>query len=111
MCLSLVFDILISLLLVFNIFIFISNYFYFRYCDGYQAWGGFSWTAFRDLREYSSLAVFSTLQICTEWWAFEITAIEAGWLGVDPLAAQSIISTTASFIYNLFIGVAIAASV
>lgn len=48
--------------------------------------------------------------LCAEWWAFEVVALAAGWIGEKELAAQSIILTTSATAYMLPLGVSIAAS-
>ncbi|KAA8495378.1 Multidrug and toxin extrusion protein 2 [Porphyridium purpureum] len=48
-------------------------------------------SAFEDWGTYLSLGIPGILQVMLEWVAFEITLLEAAWLGRDVLAAQGIL--------------------
>ncbi|RKP10297.1 mate-domain-containing protein [Thamnocephalis sphaerospora] len=80
-----------------------------RYVDGSRCWGGWSREALRDWGPFIRLGLAGVAFVCGEWWAFEVVALAAGYLGTVPLAAQSIILTTASFTYMIPAGVSIAA--
>lgn len=48
--------------------------------------------------------------LCSEWWAYEILTIFASILGVEHVAAQSIILQTASLAFMLPLGIGIASA-
>ncbi|KAJ3015772.1 hypothetical protein HKX48_004395 [Thoreauomyces humboldtii] len=86
---------------------------YIKFIGGGSAWGGWDWSEALDMRliwEFIKLGVPSVLMMCSEWWAFEIAALAAGWLGEDELAAQTIVLNTCSLTYVIPLGISIAAS-
>ncbi|CDH50029.1 mate efflux family protein [Lichtheimia corymbifera JMRC:FSU:9682] len=77
---------------------------------GAEAWGGWSMDAFKDWWPFIKLAVPGVLMVCSEWWAFELAALAASYLGTVDLAAQSILLTSASATYTIPYGISVAAS-
>ncbi|KAL7421401.1 ethionine resistance protein [Cryptotrichosporon argae] len=58
-----------------------------------ECWGGFERRAFAGWWGMLKLAIPGAIMFGSEWWAFEIVALLAGWLGPKAVAAQAIIST------------------
>ncbi|KAJ3217060.1 hypothetical protein HK099_005616 [Clydaea vesicula] len=86
---------------------------YIRYFTKNSAWGGWDFAeAFNvfEIMELLKLGIPGVFMICTEWWAFEVIALIAGWFGEKSLAAQSIVLTTTSLAYMIPMGISIAAS-
>ncbi|CAG8453213.1 5635_t:CDS:2 [Paraglomus occultum] len=83
---------------------------YIRYFDGYQVWGGWTRQCLSGWGEVVMLAVPGIFMICSEWWAFELIALAAGYFGETALAAQSVILTTGSTLFQFPFGVAVSAS-
>jgi MATE family multidrug resistance protein len=83
---------------------------YARFVDGWDCWGGWSWKCVRNMGTFSRLAGLGVIHVGTEWWAFEIVALAAGWLGTIPLAAQSVIMTTDQVLNTIPFGVGVATS-
>ncbi|CAG8497508.1 14035_t:CDS:2, partial [Ambispora leptoticha] len=83
---------------------------YTKYVDGYQAWGGWTRSCLRDWGSFLRLALPGILMVCAEWWAFELVALAAGYLGSVALATQSIVLTTASLFYQTPFGIAVSTS-
>jgi len=76
-------------------------------------WGGFQPKAVfnvKSCRGFLGLALPGILMIGTEWAAFEIVALAAGWLGELSLAAQSVIMTTDQIIATIPFGFGVVAS-
>ena len=48
--------------------------------------------------------------LCFEWWAFELLAICAGYMGVAALAAEVVIINIVAFLFMMPLGVSFAAS-
>ncbi|KAI9596991.1 mate-domain-containing protein [Syncephalis fuscata] len=80
---------------------------YVRYVRGGECWGGFSREAFRGWGQFIKLGLSGMAFICSEWWAFEVVALIAGYLGTIPLAAQSVVLTTATIMYMIPAGISI----
>jgi len=59
---------------------------------------------------FLKMGIPSTAMQCFEWWAFEIIAIFAGWLGKEQLAAQVAVINVITLIYMLPLGMQFAAS-
>ncbi|KAI8377930.1 mate-domain-containing protein [Radiomyces spectabilis] len=83
---------------------------YIYYCRGYEAWGGWTRECLRDWWPFLRLAIPGILMVCTEWWAFELAALAASYLGTIDLAAQSILLTLVSATYTIPFGIAVAAA-
>ncbi|KAI9320209.1 mate-domain-containing protein [Dichotomocladium elegans] len=77
---------------------------------GREAWGGWSREAFHDWWPFLKLAIPGILMVCSEWWAFELAALAASYLGTTDLAAQSILLTSCSATYTIPFGISVAAS-
>lgn len=58
--------------------------------------------------EFISLGLPGTAMLCSEWWAFEVTVIMAGFLGTEQVAAQVIILQVASLAFMVPLGLGIA---
>jgi MATE family multidrug resistance protein len=78
------------------------------FINGYQCWGGWNKQAFQNIDLFTRLAVLGILHVGAEWWAFEIVAIAAGWLGTIPLASQSIIMSAHQVINTTPFGIGVA---
>ncbi|TPX55066.1 hypothetical protein PhCBS80983_g05634 [Powellomyces hirtus] len=86
---------------------------YIKYVAGGSCWGGWDWKEALDMRQiwgFLKLGVPCVAMTCSEWWAFEVVALAAGWLGEAELAAQTIALTTCSLAYVIPLGLSIAAS-
>ncbi|ORY78118.1 mate-domain-containing protein [Protomyces lactucae-debilis] len=83
---------------------------YIRFIDGRQAWAGFSKAALTGWGPMLRLALPGTIMIVSEWAIFEATSIIAGSLGQRPLAAQSILTTTASLVFQTPFALSVAVS-
>lgn len=83
---------------------------YICFVDGKQAWNGFSKAAFKNWGPMTKLAVPGVICVCSEWGAFEITSLAASYLGKNELAAQSILNTTASIIFQIPFAISVAVS-
>jgi len=46
--------------------------------------------------------------VCAEWWAAEVIALAAGFIGDNDLAAQSIVSTINSMVFMIPLGISVA---
>ncbi|RKP24916.1 mate-domain-containing protein [Syncephalis pseudoplumigaleata] len=82
---------------------------YVRYVQGGACWGGFSRDALRNWGQFLRLGLAGMALICSEWWAFEVVALAAGYLGTIPLAAQSVVLTSATITYMIPAGISITA--
>lgn len=60
------------------------------------------------LKEFVTLGIPGTLQLCSEWWGFEILTVMAGWLGTYELSAQTIILQCAALFFMIPLGLGIA---
>ena len=83
---------------------------YARFVTGWQSWGGWSRKSLHNLWTFARLAILGVIHVGTEWWAFEIVALVAGWLGTIPLASQSVIMTSDQVMNTIPFGVGVAAS-
>ncbi|KAJ5492364.1 Multi antimicrobial extrusion protein [Penicillium expansum] len=80
------------------------------FISGHQCWGGWTTKAFQNLGVFARLAILGIINVGAEWWAFEIVAIAAGWLGIIPMSAQSVIMTTDQILNTIPFGIGVAAS-
>ncbi|KAG2224850.1 hypothetical protein INT45_008032 [Circinella minor] len=78
--------------------------------NGREAWGGWSMDAFRNWGPFLRLAIPGALMLCSEWWAFQLTALATGYLGGVNLASQSILLTTAGTAFQIPFAISIAAA-
>lgn len=90
--------------------LFIQMICYVKWGKSRHSWHGFSWQAFQHWGPMISLAIPGCLMTCSEWFAYEIMAFSASFLGVVPLGAQAILSTTGSLVYQLPFAAAVAVS-
>ncbi|KAJ3180902.1 hypothetical protein HDU87_001548 [Geranomyces variabilis] len=91
----------------------IFTWMYIKFVAGGSCWGGWEWREALDMQqiwEFVKLGFPCVLMTCSEWWAFEVIALAAGWLGDKELAAQTIALTTCSLAYVVPLGLSIAAS-
>ncbi|KAJ1982166.1 ethionine resistance protein [Dimargaris verticillata] len=80
---------------------------YVRFVGGGEAWGGWDRRCLQGWRHFITLALPGMVMVCCEWWAFEVVALSSSYLGTNPLAAQSILLTTDSLLYQLSLGLSI----
>ncbi|KAK4227854.1 ethionine resistance-conferring protein 1 [Podospora fimiseda] len=78
--------------------------------DGSEAWGGFKWAALRNWGPMIRLALPGMIMVVAEWFAFEILTLAAGRIGVEALAAQSILVTVTSTTFQLSFPIGVAGS-
>lgn len=64
-----------------------------------ECWGGFSLEALKGWGTFFKLGIPGLVMLCAEWWAFEVLAAIAGWLGEIPLATHSIVFNILSFLF------------
>lgn len=83
---------------------------YIGFVDGSKCWGGWSRQALTGWKVYIKLGIPGILQICSEWWAFEIMSLAASYLGTSELAAQSVVTSITNAFFSIAIGQAISAS-
>ncbi|KAI9305787.1 mate-domain-containing protein [Cunninghamella echinulata] len=83
---------------------------YINFVDGKQAWGGWKRECLLDWGTFLKLAYPGIISISAEWWAFELSALAAAFIGTVDLAAQSILLTSAGATYTFPFGVSVAAS-
>uniref|UniRef100_M8BTE3 Protein TRANSPARENT TESTA 12 n=1 Tax=Aegilops tauschii TaxID=37682 RepID=M8BTE3_AEGTA len=71
-----------------------------------NTWSGFSREAFRELRQFTALAMPSAMMICLEWWSFEILVLLSGLLP-NPQLETSVLSiclNTGALLYMVPLG-------
>ena len=69
----------------------------------------FDWSqSTKEWWQFISLGLPGTAMLCSEWWAFEVTVIMAGFLGTEQVAAQVIILQVASLAFMVPLGLGIA---
>lgn len=83
---------------------------YVYFIDGKKCWDGFNKNVFSNWLVMFKLAIPGVIMIEAEFLAFEILTLAASRLGTTPLAAQSIITTTSSLLYQVPFAMSIAAS-
>ncbi len=54
-----------------------------------------------DWGTMTHLCIYAMLLLCAKWWAFEITIVLSGIIGVNALAAQTIVFNIALSIYSV----------
>mmetsp|Transcript_26546 Transcript_26546/g.35449 ORF Transcript_26546/g.35449 Transcript_26546/m.35449 type:complete len:536 (+) Transcript_26546:31-1638(+) len=77
-------------------------------------WTGLQYhAAIRGVREFLSLGIPGMLQLCFEWWAFEMLCIICGLLpnAIIAIGSNAIILNVASNTYMFYLGLSIAGSV
>lgn len=88
-----------TLLLLFVVFV-----------DGRKCWDGISKTLFSSWLVMFKLAIPGVIMIEAEFFAFEILTLAASRLGTTALAAQSVVATISSLLYQVPFAMSIAAS-
>ncbi|KAL2158975.1 hypothetical protein VTH06DRAFT_3005 [Thermothelomyces fergusii] len=78
--------------------------------DGSQAWGGFRRSALRNWGPMIRLALPGMIMVVAEWFAFEILTLASGRMGVEILAAQSVLVTVTSTTFQIPFPLSIAGS-
>jgi len=73
-----------------------------------DTWYGWSWKAMDDWMPFLKMGVPGMLMYCAEWWASEVIALAAGFIGDTDLAAQSVVTTTNSIIFMIPLGISVA---
>ena len=57
---------------------------------------------YQKLYQFIELGVPGTLMMCSEWWAYEVVTVFAGFLGPAELGCMSIILQTCALLYMMF---------
>lgn len=83
---------------------------YVFFIDGRKCWGGFSYRVFQRWGVMVRLAIPGVIMVEAEFLAFEILTLASSRFGTAALAAQSVISTTLSLLYQIPFAVGIASS-
>jgi MATE family multidrug resistance protein len=86
---------------------FILGLLYTVFINGYQAWGGLSKKSLDGWGPYTRMGLLSIVMTCSEWWAYEILALGASYLGVVALASYSILISLVELFWNVSFGVGI----
>ena len=86
----------------------LSLFLYVRLINGYQCWNGFSREAFRDWGPMLRLAVPGVVMIEAEFLAFELLTLFASYFGTQALAAQAVLATLSSLLYQVPFAIGIA---
>ncbi|XP_044957999.1 protein DETOXIFICATION 16-like [Hordeum vulgare subsp. vulgare] len=71
-----------------------------------NTWSGFSREAFKELRQFTALAMPSAMMICLEWWSFEVLVLLSGLLP-NPQLETSVLSiclNTGALLYMVPLG-------
>ncbi|KAH8917477.1 MATE efflux family protein [Atractiella rhizophila] len=68
-----------------------------------KGWGGFSMEILeaRGLWMNFKMGIAGILMVGSEWWSWEIIALGASQMGPTQMAAQSVLTTTTAFMYQL----------
>jgi MATE family multidrug resistance protein len=96
-----------------NILVFALTSAYIYFVKGGDRFGGFEYKEIFDFRQiwiYIKLGIPGVIMVCSEWWAFEIVALAAGWISDEVLAAQSITLNVCTFLFYFPLGISIAAN-
>lgn len=83
---------------------------YVIFVDGSKCWGGFSYRIFQRWDGMIRLAIPGVIMVEAEFLAFEILTFASSRFGTAALAAQSVVGTTMSLLYQIPFAVGIAAS-
>lgn len=81
---------------------------YVRFINGYQGWKGFTKSGFRDWGPILRLAVPGVIMIEAEFLAFELLTLFASYFGTQALAAQAVLATLSSLLYQIPFAIGIA---
>ena len=79
----------------------LSLFLYVRFINGYQGWNGFTKRAFYDWAPMLRLAVPGVVMIEAEFLAFELLTLFASYFGTSALAAQAVLATLSSLLYQV----------
>jgi multidrug resistance protein, MATE family len=60
--------------------------------------------SFKGWYEYLSIALPSTVIICSEWWAFEILTIISGLISIEAQAVQTIVTSGCAILFEIPLG-------
>ncbi|KXN69621.1 mate-domain-containing protein, partial [Conidiobolus coronatus NRRL 28638] len=90
---------------------FILGLIYVLFIDGYQAWGGWSKKCLKEWMPFIKMSIASVVMTCSEWWAFEILALGASYLGVLELASYSVVMSIGSLTWHVCFAVSLIASI
>lgn len=63
---------------------------------------------YQKLYQFIELGVPGTLMMCSEWWAYEVVTVFAGFLGPAELGCMSIILQTCALLYMIPLGLSVA---
>ncbi|KAI7859436.1 mate-domain-containing protein [Circinella umbellata] len=77
---------------------------------GSEAWGGWTSDAFKNWWPFLRLAIPGALMICSEWWAYQLTALATSYLGRINLASQSILLTAVGASFQIPFAISIASA-
>jgi hypothetical protein len=83
---------------------------YVRFVNGSECWGGFSRNALYNWSPMIKLAIPGLIMLEAEWLAFEILTLMASYWSTAHVAAQSVLSTTASLTFQLPFALSVAVS-
>jgi Na+-driven multidrug efflux pump len=83
---------------------------YVRFVKGSECWGGFSRAALYNWSPMIKLAIPGLIMLEAEWLAFEILTLMASYWSTAHVAAQSVLSTTASLTFQLPFALSVAIS-
>ena len=83
---------------------------YVRFIGGSECWGGFDKRAFKNWGPIIWLAIPGLVMVLAEYLAFEILTFAASWMSTSHLAAQAVLATIITLMYQIPMPVSIAAS-
>ncbi|KAF7167855.1 hypothetical protein CNMCM5623_001018 [Aspergillus felis] len=83
---------------------------YVYFVAGSECWNGLTKRAFRNWGPMIQLALPGLVMVEAECLAFEVLTLASSWLGTTPLAAQSILSTISSIMFQIPFPVSISGS-
>ena len=83
---------------------------YVRFVDGMACWPGFTTRALKNWGPMIKLALPGVIMVEAECFAFELLTLAAAYFGTDALAAQSVLATLCSIMWQLPFPLSIAAS-
>ncbi|KAG0149555.1 hypothetical protein CROQUDRAFT_653357 [Cronartium quercuum f. sp. fusiforme G11] len=75
------------------------------------AWGGFTSESFKELGPNFKFGLAGFTMIASEWWCWEIVGLSSSLLGPSTLAAQSVITTISTLVYQFPYATSAAAAV
>ena len=66
--------------------------------------GRMSLASLRGWQEYLSIALPSTIIICSEWWAFEVLTVISGIISIEAQAIQTIVTSGCAILFEVPLG-------